>query len=252
MLLRKKLTKNRKNPMLTRINKFIADSGITSRRKAEELITQGRVSVNNKLILELSYRINPDKDEVMIDGERIKVKQNVYYLLNKPKGVVSTTDDEKKRETVIDLIKTKEKIYPVGRLDYNTTGVLLITNDGEFSNLLTHPKNKVPRVYEVMLDKPLEDKDRLELLKGVFIDRRRGKFSSIKIIKPKHGKLVEVACVEGRNHFVKNMFETLGYNVKALNRRSFAGIIADIPVGTYRKLSFTEVNNLIKKYSKQK
>ena len=167
MLLKKMQKKKRKKTVLMRINKFIADSGITSRRKAEDLIKQGRVSVNNQIIIELSYRINPDKDEVAIDGERIKIKQHVYYLLNKPKGVVSTTNDEKKRKTVIDLVKSKEKIYPVGRLDYNTTGVLLITNDGEFSNLLTHPGNRVPKVYEALLDKPINEHDRNELLKGV-------------------------------------------------------------------------------------
>ena len=142
---------------LKRINKFIAESGITSRRKAEELILQGRVSVNNKVIIELSYRINPDRDEVFIDGERVKTVKYAYYLLNKPKGTISTTNDEKNRKTVVDLINTKEKIYPVGRLDYNTTGVLLLTNDGDFSNLLTHTKNKVPKIYEVKLDKPLDE-----------------------------------------------------------------------------------------------
>ncbi len=150
--------------MLTRINKYLADSGVASRRKAEELILQGRVSVNNQLITDLSFKVNADKDEVSIDGEKIRVKKNIYLLLNKPKGVVSTTSDEKKRKTVIDLINTREKIYPVGRLDYNTTGVLLLTNDGDFSNLLTHPRNKVPKVYEVKLNRPLGDVDKKQLL----------------------------------------------------------------------------------------
>ncbi|MCZ6703131.1 MAG: pseudouridine synthase, partial [Ignavibacteria bacterium] len=157
---------------LKRINKFIADSGITSRRKAEELILYGRVSVNNQVVTELGYKINPDRDEVFIDGERIKTKKNAYYLLNKPKGTISTTSDEKNRKTVVDLIKTREKIYPVGRLDYNTTGVLLLTNDGDFSNLLTHPKNKVPKKYDVRLDRDLEKKDEKKLLTGIMIDRR--------------------------------------------------------------------------------
>jgi len=152
---------------MVRINKYLADSGVTSRRKAEELILQGRVSVNNQLIIDLSFKVNPDKDEVQIDGERVRVKKNIYILLNKPKGVVSTTSDEKNRKTVIDLINTREKIYPVGRLDYNTTGVLLLTNDGDFSNLLTHPKNKVPKIYEVKLDRPPEDEDKKKLLAGI-------------------------------------------------------------------------------------
>lgn len=238
--------------MLMRINKFIADSGVTSRRKAEELIKEGRVSVNKNIILNLSHRVNPDMDEVQIDGERIKKKQNRYYLLNKPKGVVSSTADEKKRRTVIDLIKTTEKIYPVGRLDYNTTGVLLITNDGEFSNLLTHPGNNVPKVYEALLDKPLIENDKRELTKGVFIDNRRGRFNSVKLIDNKEKKHVEVTCIEGRNHFVKKMFNNLGYRVKKLNRKSFAGIQADIPVGKYRLLSSSEVKNVVKKFEKNK
>jgi len=234
---------------LKRINKFIADSGITSRRKAEEFILQGRVSVNNKVINELSYRINPDKDEVFIDGERIKPKLSAYYLLNKPKRTISTTSDEKNRKTVVDLIKTKEKIYPVGRLDYNTTGVILLTNDGDFSNLLTHPGNKVPKVYEVKLDKNLREEDKNELLKGIFIERRRGRFTKVVLANAKNRKLVEIESIEGRNHFVKKMFEALGYNVKSLNRKSFAGIKADIPLGSYRVMKKTEVQKLINKYS---
>ncbi len=237
--------------MLVRINKYLADSGVTSRRKAEELILQGRVSVNNKLIIDLSFKVNPDKDEVQIDGERVRVKKNVYFLLNKPKGVVSTTSDEKNRKTVIELINTREKIYPVGRLDYNTTGVLLLTNDGDFSNLLTHPKNKVPKIYEVKLNRSLEDVDKKKLLAGIYIDRKKGKFGKINFSNPKIRKSVEVECVEGRNRFVKLMFETLGYNVKNLNRSSFANVKANIPAGNYRELKIEEVQKLLNKYSKE-
>lgn len=234
--------------MLTRINKFIADGGVTSRRKAEELILGGRVSVNNNIIKKLSYRINPEKDEVLVDGERIRTKNNVYFLLNKPKGVISTTKDEKNRITVIDLIKTRDKIFPVGRLDYNATGVLLLTNDGDFSNLLTHPKNKVTKKYEVRLDRDLEMKDKNKLLKGIMIDRRKGRFENIIYINHKERKIVEVECVEGRNHFVKKMFEALGYNVKKLNRVYFAGMIPDIPVGKYRELTKSEVKRILDRY----
>ena len=237
--------------MLVRINKYLADSGVASRRNAEELILQGRVSVNNQLIIDLSFKVNPDKDEVQIDGERVRVKKNVYYLLNKPKGVVSTTSDEKNRRTVIELINTREKIYPVGRLDYNTTGVLLLTNDGDFSNLLTHPKNKVPKIYEVKLNRPLEDVDKKKLLEGIYIDRKKGRFGKINFENPKIRKSVQVECVEGRNRFVKLMFETLGYNVKSLNRSSFASVKTNIPVGNYRELKNEEVQKLINKYSKK-
>ena len=237
--------------MPVRINKYLADSGVTSRRKAEELILQGRVSVNNQLIIDLSFKVNPDKDEVQIDGERVRVKKNVYYLLNKPKGVVSTTSDEKNRKTVIDLINSREKIYPVGRLDYNTTGVLLLTNDGDFSNLLTHPINKVPKKYEVKLNRPLEEVDKKKLLTGIYIDRKKGKFVKINFVNPKQRKLVEVECVEGRNRFVKVMFETLGYNVKNLNRSSFADVKVNIPAGNYSELKKEEVKKLLSKYSKK-
>jgi len=185
----------------------------------------------------------------MLDGEKIVQKRHLYFLLNKPAGVVTTTSDEKKRKTVIDLLNVKEKVYPVGRLDYNTTGVLFITNDGDFANLMTHPRNNVPRVYEVKLDKPLLQEDRLKLLKGVFLESGRGKFSNIAALK-KDYKYLEVTSVEGRNHFIKNMFGALGYRVTELNRKSFAGISCDIPRGKFRILTNKEVNGLLSEYGK--
>lgn len=237
---------------LTRINKFIAESGIASRRKAEELILQQRVTVNTKVISSLAFKIDPEKDIVRIDGEKIEIKKNVYYLLNKPKGVISSTHDEKSRRTVVNLIKTKEKIYPVGRLDFNTTGVLLLTNDGDFSNLLTHPKNKVPRKYLVKLDRELVEEDRIKLLRGIIVEKRKGRFKKITLVNKKDRSNVEIECVEGRNHFVKKMFNTLNYNVKKLNRSSFAGIKADIPLGMYRKLNESEVQNIVSHYTNHK
>jgi len=234
--------------MLTRINKYISDSGISSRRKAEEYILQGRVTVNDKTVTNLSFKIDDEKDIVKLDGEKISPKKHLYFLLNKPEGYITSTKDEKSRRTVTELVKTNERIYPVGRLDYNTTGVLLLTNDGAFANLLTHPKSKVPREYEARLDRPLNDEDKDQLLKGIMLDRKQGKFNRISFPKITNKKLVTVVTVEGRNHFVKNMFGSLGYNVTSLNRKSFAGIIADIPVGSYRKLSFPEVKGVLKKY----
>jgi 23S rRNA pseudouridine2605 synthase len=231
-----------------RLNKFIADSGLSSRRKAEEFITTGRVSVNSKIIMDLAFKVDPEKDIIEVDGEKIRQKENYYYLLNKPKGYITTTADEKDRRTVVDLIATKEKIYPVGRLDYNTTGVLLLTNDGDFSFILTHPRNKVPKEYEVKLDRPLMKEDEEKLMKGIYLIDGKGFFN--KIYYPKKGdrKTVIVTAVEGRNHFVKRMFGSLSYTVKGLNRISFAGIKADIPVGASRKLDLTEVNKLFDKY----
>ncbi|KAB2843945.1 MAG: rRNA pseudouridine synthase, partial [Melioribacteraceae bacterium] len=129
------------------MNKFLSECGIASRRKSEELILQGRVSVNGNIVLDLATQINIEKDIVQLDGEKIKSAGKVYFLLHKPKGFITSTSDEKDRRTVVELINTKEKIFPVGRLDFNTTGVLLLTNDGEFSNFITHPRNKIPREY---------------------------------------------------------------------------------------------------------
>ena len=231
-----------------RLNKFISDCGITSRRKAEELILQGRVSINDKVVLELSQKIDTENDIVLLDGEKLRPKRHVYFLLNKPKGVVTTTDDEKNRKTVVDLIKTKEKIFPVGRLDYDTTGVLILTNDGEFSNLLTHPKNKIQRVYEVKLDKPLTEEDKLKLTSKVYIKGKKGRFIKAVFSNKKDNRHLTITAVEGRNHFVKNMFGTLGYTVLTLNRKSFAGIACNIPVGMHRVLTREEISGVIENY----
>ena len=233
---------------LIRLNKYISDSGIASRRKSEEYILQNRVTVNNQLINSLNFKIAPETDKVFIDGELIQPKKHIYLLMNKPKGVVTTTSDEKNRRTVIDLVKTNEKIFPVGRLDYNTTGVLILTNDGDFSNLLTHPKNNVYRLYEVKLDKPLDDNNKKQLLKGVYLSGRKGNFIKIIFPKPKNKRFVEITCIEGRNHFVKNMFSSVGYTVTGLNRKQFAGINADVAPGKYRKLSQQEVNIIKQNY----
>lgn len=235
--------------MPVRLNKYIADSGAASRRKAEELILQGRVSVNDKVVMELAFRVDETKDEVTLDGERIAPKRHIYILMNKPKGVVTTTSDEKNRMTVLDLLKIKEKIYPVGRLDYNTTGVLLLTNDGDFTNLLTHPRNKVPREYEVLIDRPLDEAAKETLLKGVYIEQEKGVFQKITFPKKNSRTFLLVTATEGRNHFVKKMFSTLGYDVKSLNRKSFAGFIADVPPGAYRQLDDDEIKRTIQKYA---
>lgn len=236
--------------MQIRINKFISESGAASRRKAEEYINEGRVEVNGKLIMDLSTKIDPETDIVTIDGEKIKQKRHLYFLLNKPAGVVTTTNDEKGRKTVLDVVDVREKIYPVGRLDYNTTGVLLLTNDGDFTNMLTHPGNQVPKVYEVNLSRPLAAADKLKLLKGIYLESGKGKFTAINYPEDDVFSVVEVTSVEGRNHFIKDMFGALGYNVTRLNRKSFAGITADLPKGAYRVLKEEEVKKLFNRYGK--
>ncbi len=237
--------------MEVRLNKFLAECGIASRRKAEEYINAGRVTVNGNITLDLATKINEDTDVVMLDGEKVKPIKKVYYILNKPKGVVTTTDDEKGRTTVLDLIKTNVRIFPIGRLDYNTTGILLLTNDGDFADFLLHPKNQVPREYLATLDRPLLEEDKFRLLNGVMVEGRQSRFKSISY--PSKGNFSKALVVtdEGRNHFVKNMFACLGYTVKILHRRSYAGLTADnmSPAG-YRTLKKEEITRVIKKFKK--
>lgn len=232
---------------IIRINKFLAESGISSRRKSEEFISQGRVAVNDKIILDLGHKVDTEKDEVTLDGERIRPKKNIYIILNKPRGYITTVSDDRNRSTVLDLIKIKERVYPVGRLDYDTTGLLFLTNDGDFSQLLTHPGNRVPREYEVKLDKPLEESDKKKLLDGIKLEGKPGKFLKLSYRNSNRKNLL-VSCEEGRNRFVKRMFGKLGYTVIELNRVSFAGISLDIPVGKFRILTLQELQTIKQKY----
>jgi 23S rRNA pseudouridine2605 synthase len=234
--------------MQIRINKYLSDCGIASRRKAEELVLQKRIMVNNEIINSLSTKVNPEIDTVKVDGETISKQRHEYYLLNKPKGIITSTKDEKGRKTVVDLIKTNRLIYPIGRLDYNTTGVLLLTNDGDFSFLLSHPKHNVPREYEVKLDKEFSEDDRKKLLSGIILDNKKSRFESI-VFTQKNKKALKIKCYEGRNHFIKRMFANLGYTVLSLNRSNYAGLAADVPIGSYRKLSPKEIKRIEKTYA---
>ncbi len=231
--------------MKIRLNRFLAESGIASRRKSEDIIKEGRVTVNNRIILELSTVIDDEIDIVKVDGEKIHPEKKVYFLLNKPKGFITTTEDEKGRRTVLDLIKTKSKIFPVGRLDYDTTGVLLLTNDGDFANYLMHPRNKIIREYKVKLDRPINTDDIVKLTRNIILDGRKSKFEKIYYHSKEHMDSMIVTTVEGRNHFVKRMFSALGYNVKKLERMSYANFtVKGIPLGSYRKLSEREIKNV--------
>lgn len=237
--------------MKTRLNRYLSECGVASRRKSEEFIKEGRVDINGKTIIDLAFTVDPDKDIIQLDGERIKPEKKVYYLLNKPKGYITSTNDEKGRKTVLDLIETKQKIFPVGRLDYDTTGVLLLTNDGDFTNYLTHPGNKIPREYKVTLHKPLEEEDRLKLIKGIILDRRKSRFQEVKFIGKGERDKISVTAIEGRNHFVKNMFAALGYFVDRLERINYGGLdVKGIPVGSYRILSFKEIEKIYEAYGK--
>ena len=205
---------------MERLQKVIAEAGIASRRKAEDLIKDGKVVVNGVIVTELGVKVS-NKDVVEVDGKIIEKEAKEYYLLNKPRGVVTTTNDDKNRKTVVDLIDTNTRIYPVGRLDYDTTGVLLLTNDGEFANILMHPANKIDKVYIAKIDGIIKGNDINKLKYGIELDGKVVKPSRVKlkkVDKEKNTSLVEIIIHEGRNHQVKRMFEAIGFFVDKLKR----------------------------------
>jgi 23S rRNA pseudouridine2605 synthase len=229
-----------------RLNKYIADSGKCSRRKADELIEKGMVKVNGKTVTELGTKIN-HSDEVTVAGDPISYRRrNVYILLNKPKNAISTVTDEKGRKTVMDIVKNHERLFPVGRLDRNTTGVLLITNDGDLANKLTHPSSEIERLYIVGLDKSLDSKHAEEIVRGVELED--GKTAPCHIfIDPKDRTRIEMTMTEGKNHEVKRIFAKFGYEVVKLDRKVFAGLSnRGMKRGEYRYLNFKEVQALKK------
>lgn len=235
---------------MVRLNKYLSECGIASRRGSDELISQGRVQVNNKTVMNLGIKIDPSADRIKVDGELIRREKKVYYLMNKPRGVITSTKDERNRKTVVDLIKTREKIFPVGRLDYNTTGVLLLTNDGEFANSLIHPSNKIERVYTAVLNTDLLEKDKNKFLTGIYVDKRKSKFIKVEFPVAKNFNIVRVSTSEGRNHFVKNMFKTLGYEVQKLNRESLGKFhTKGLPLGSFRKLTKKELAEFKENYN---
>ncbi len=240
------MTQTQEAKKKVRLNKYLSECGIASRRKSEELIKEGRITINGKVVTDFAQEVYSDSDEVTVDGERVRPEKKEYFLLNKPKGFITSTSDEKGRRTVISLIKTDKAIFPVGRLDYDTTGVLLLTNDGDFANILTHPSKKIKREYIAGLDKELTKEHRERFIKGIRLDRRQSYFKKIYFPKKKNFKLVGVEVEEGRNHFVKRMFNSLGYEVKSLERIRFGEFtVENIPIGKSRKLSYTEIQKLI-------
>lgn len=227
------------------LNKFIAHCGICSRRDAAELVKLGQVKVNNETITEPGHKVSA-KDEIRVNGKKINLAKNlVYILLNKPKDYLTTTDDPEKRKTVLDLIRIKERIYPVGRLDRNTSGVLLLTNDGDLSQKLTHPSYEVKKIYHVSLDRPLEKKDFEKVLKGVTLEDGPASVDVLAYADSKDKKQLGVEIHSGRNRIVRRIFEHLGYDVKSLDRVMFAGLTKkNIERGKWRFLSEKEVRQL--------
>ena len=232
---------------MERLQKIIANSGYCSRRKAEELISLGKVQVNGNVINEFGLKID-GKDIVTIEGRTISREEKEYYLLNKPRGVVTTTNDEKGRKTVVDLIDTNTRIYPVGRLDYDTTGVLILTNDGELTNKLTHPRSNINKKYLAKIKGILNISEIKKLENGVIIDgvkTARAKVKVRKVDKVKQTSLVELTIHEGKNHQVKNMFDAIGHEVVKLKREEFSFLTDEgLNTGEYRKLSVKEVKKL--------
>ena len=233
---------------MERLQKVISDNGYTSRRKAEELIKQGKVLVNGE-VATIGQKVD-NNDEIIIDGVVLNkdIDSKVYYLLNKPRGVVTTASDEKGRKTVVDIIETDKRIYPVGRLDYDTTGCLLLTNDGELTNKLTHPSNNIDKVYVAKIKGIITGIDINKLKNGVKIDNYKTSKCRVKLKsydKKTQTSMVELTIHEGHNHQVKKMFEAVGYDVVKLTRTRFAFLdVKNLKSGEYRMLLPHEVKKL--------
>ena len=233
---------------MERLQKIIASSGYCSRRKAEDLILKGKVVVNGIIVTELGYKANYD-DEIVINGKLLATKEEKeYYLLYKPEKVISSVHDDKGRKTVVDFIPSKKRIYPVGRLDYDTTGLLLLTNDGDLTNFLTHPKNQIEKIYLAKVKGLFTKDDILQIKKGIVIDGRKvipTYFKVKKVNKESQNSLVYLGIVEGRNHIVKKMLAAINHEVLTLKRESFAFLnLEGLKKGQYRPLTIKEVKKL--------
>ena len=233
---------------MERLQKVIAQSGIASRRKAEELITAGKVKVNGTVITELGVKVS-DKDQITVNNTILEKEVKEYYLLNKPRGIVTTTSDDKNRKTVVDMINSSARIYPVGRIDYYTTGALLLPNDGDFANILMHPKNKIEKVYVAKLKGLIKGeqinklKDGVEIEEGIIVKSPRVKLK--KTDPTTNTSIVQITITEGKNHQVKRMFEAVGFEVLKLKREKIAFFdLKNLPSGKYRPLTKKEISKV--------
>lgn len=229
-----------------RLNKYVANAGICSRREADELIRQGLVQVNGEVVTEMGYQVQKT-DRVVFDGQGITPEKPVYVLLNKPKGYISTTKDEKARKTVMDLVANASpyRIFPVGRLDRSTTGVILLTNDGHLTKKLTHPSFQMKKIYHVTLDRKLGQDDMKAIAEGIRLDEGIAEVHSISYIEGKPKNEIGVEIHIGWNRVIRRIFQKLGYEVEALDRVMFAGLTKkNIKRGHWRILTDLEVNTL--------
>ena len=227
-----------------RLNRFIAKAGVCSRRDADALIAAGKVKVNGKVTTEMGLKVTPGKDEVVYDGQNLRPERHVYILLNKPKNMITSTADERGRATVLDAIEsaTSERVYPVGRLDRNTTGLLLLTNDGKLTKKLTHPAHMVKKVYKATLDKPFEPEDLDKMMAGLQLEDGLAKADAIDYVDEQDRHTVGIEIHIGRNRIVRRMFEHLGYQVEALDRTMLGPLTKkNLPRGKWRELTIREV-----------
>ena len=237
--------------MEERLQKYLAECGVASRRKCEELILQGKVKVNNQIVTELGVKVNPEKDIVKFEDKEVKpTSKMVYILLNKPIGYVTTADDQFGRDTVLDLVKVKERIVPVGRLDMYTSGALILTNDGDFVYKVTHPKHEIEKTYTVTVKGIIKNEEVEQLRKGVKIDDYINKPAKVKILKTdieKNISRLEIVIHEGKNRQVRKMCESIGRKVLALHRSKIGKIgVKDIELGKWRYLKDREIQELLK------
>jgi 23S rRNA pseudouridine2605 synthase len=235
----------KKNSSEIRLNRFIANAGICSRREADDIIKAGEITVNGEVVTEMGHQVQPG-DVVKMGNKKLSREKMVYVLINKPKDFITTTEDPDDRKTVMDLVKNacEERIYPVGRLDRNTTGLLLLTNDGELADKLTHPSNEVEKLYQVELDKPLTAEHQEQILKGITLEDGEFKADEVGIVTPDN-MVIGIKIHSGRNRIVRRLFESLGYDVLKLDRTTFAGLNKkDLPRGSWRFLTEKEVVKL--------
>lgn len=237
-----------------RLQKYLAEAGIASRRKCEEYILQGRVKVNNKIVTELGTKVNLEKDEIFFDERKVEiVANNVYILLNKPIGYVTTAKDQFGRDTVLNLVKVKERIVPVGRLDMYTSGALLLSNDGEFVYKITHPKHEINKTYTVTLSGIVTEEDIQKLREGIKIENYITKPAKVRILKIDQESRIsrlEITIHEGKNRQVRKMCEAIGKKVKALHRSKIGNLsVKSLKIGDWRYLTQKEVEYLLKNES---
>ena len=231
---------------VVRLNKFIANSGVCSRREADTLIQSGVVTVNGEVVTELGTKVNILKDDIRFNGQRLKGEEKVYIVMNKPKGYVTTASDPHAEKTVMDLLKgCPSRVFPVGRLDKNTTGVLMFTNDGEMAEQLTHPSYNKKKIYQVVLDAPLKEEDKAKILEGVELSDGVTAADELEYIDAHDHRQLGIEIHSGKNRIVRRIFESLGYEVRALDRVYFAGLTKKgLKKSDWRYLTEGEVNIL--------